>query len=143
MLDADADVLAPIQPLLRTRQTLEFSPEPVDANLLAALADVARWSGSANNRQPWRFVVIRDVATIRRIAQAGLPHTVTLSTARAAIAFVLPDDPERELVDAYDDGRAAERVLVGATLLGLGAAISWIRLMSSPPCAGSWASQTA
>jgi nitroreductase len=125
-----AEVVRPpdtILPLLRTRQTLEFSERPVDAAIVDALVDVARWSGSANNRQPWRFIVIRRADTIRRLAEAGLPHTITLRTAAAAIAFVLPDDPERELVDAYDDGRAAERVLVGAALLGLGAAISWVR----------------
>ena len=99
----------------------------MEPRLVDALVDVARWSGSANNRQPWRFIVVREVETIRRIAASGLPHTVTLGTARAAIASVLPDDPEREVVDAYDDGRVAERVLVGATLLGLGAAISWVR----------------
>ena len=113
--------------LLRTRQTLEFSDLSVEGQLIDAIADVARWSGSANNRQPWRFIVIRREATIRAIAEPGLPHTVTLLTAPAAIAFVLPDDAEREVVDAYDDGRAAERVLIAATMLGLGAAISWIR----------------
>lgn len=119
--------LTSVRPLLRTRQTVDFSDEPVEARVVDALVDVARWSGSANNRQPWRFIVIRRSETIRRIAEAGLPHTVTLLTARAAIAFVLPDDRDRELVDAYDDGRAAERVLIGASMLGLGAAISWIR----------------
>ena len=84
---------AVLGPLRRIRQTVEFSDEPIDATQVEAIVDVARWSGSANNRQPWRFIVIRSVATIRRIAQAGLPHTVTLSTASAAIAFVLPDDP--------------------------------------------------
>lgn len=118
---------AKVGPLRRIRQTLEFSDQPVAAQQVEAIADVARWSGSANNRQPWRFVVIRNIVTIRRISQAGLPHTVTLSTAGAAIAFVLPDDPEREVVDAYDDGRAAERVLIAASMLGLAAAISWIR----------------
>ncbi len=116
-----------MRPLLRIRQTVEFSDQPVDSHSVEAITDVARWSGSANNRQPWRFIVIRNVDTIRRIAGAGLPHTVTLSTAGAAIAFVLPDDPERELVDAYDDGRAAERVLIAASMLGLAGAISWIR----------------
>ena len=124
---SDDELPAPVRPLLRTRQTLEFSDAPLEPRLVDALVDVARWSGSANNRQPWRFVVVRDPDTIRRLAGSGLPHTVTLSTAQAAIAVVLPDDPERELVDAYDDGRVSERVLVAATLLGLGAAISWIR----------------
>jgi nitroreductase len=123
----DDDAPAPLRPLLRTRQTIEFSEQPVEHRLLDALVDVARWSGSANNRQPWRFVVLRDRANIRRIAEAGLPHTVTMLTAPAAVAYVLPADPERELVDAYDDGRAAERVLIGASVLGLGAAISWVR----------------
>jgi len=40
---------------------------------------------------------------------------------------VLPAEPGRELSDAYDDGRAAERALIAASVLGLGAAIAWIR----------------
>lgn len=116
-----------MRPLLRTRQSVEFTGEPVEPGALDAIVDVARWTGSANNRQPWRFIVIRDRDTISRLADAGLPHTVTLTTAPAAIAIVLPADPERVEVDAYDDGRVAERVLIGASMLGLGAAISWIR----------------
>ena len=89
--------------------------------------DVARWSGSSRNEQPWRFITIRDVATIRAIADAGMPQTRSLHTAVAALAIVLPSDPERVIGDAYDDGRAAERVLVAASMLGLGAGITWVR----------------
>ena len=118
---------AALRPLLRIRQTVEFTGQPVERQQVEAITDVARWSGSANNRQPWRFIEIHDIDTINRLAEVGLPHTKTLVTARAAIAIVLPDDPEREVVDAYDDGRVAERVIIAATTLGLGGAISWIR----------------
>jgi nitroreductase len=116
-----------VRPLLRTRQIREFTDEPVDEADLAALADVARWTGSSQNTQPWRFIVLRDVATIRQIANAGMPLTRSLKTAMAAIAIVIPDEPGRAIVHAYDDGRAAERILIGATMLGLGAGIAWIQ----------------
>jgi len=121
------DAARALGPLIRIRQTTGYTDAPVGREQVDAIVDVARSSGSANNRQPWRFITIHDAATIGRIAEAGVPHTSTLRTAPAAIAVVLPDDPEREVVDAYDDGRVAERVLMAASMLGLGSAISWIR----------------
>jgi nitroreductase len=121
-----------VRPLLRTRQVRQFTDAPVSPEALAALADVARWSGSSRNEQPWRFIVITDVGVLRRIGEAGMPITRALATAPAAIAIVLPTDPSREVQDAYDDGRAAERLLIGATLLELAAGIVWVRPEARP-----------
>jgi nitroreductase len=115
-----------VRPLVRVRQIREFTDEPPTDDQLAAIADAARWSGSSTNAQPWRFIVIRDPATIRGIHEAGLPQTRGLLTAPAALAIVLPDD-EHAVSRAYDDGRAAERALIAAELVGLRAGISWIR----------------
>jgi nitroreductase len=115
-----------VRPLLRTRQIREFTDEPVDEADLATLADVARWSGSSANTQPWRFIVIREEATLRAIAAAGMPQTRSLRTAVAAIAIALPEEQGKAVSHAYDEGRAAERILVGAHLLGLGAGIGWV-----------------
>ena len=121
------DPAAIVRPLLRTRQVREFTPEPLSAEILAALADVARWTGSSRNEQPWRFLLLTDGPTLRRIHELGLPQTRSLATATAALAIVLPAGPEREVRDAYDDGRVAERVLVAASMLGIGAGIAWVR----------------
>jgi nitroreductase len=115
-----------VRPLLRVRQIREFTPDPVSPAALEAISEVGRWSGSSRNTQPWRFIVIRDEATLRRIAELGLPQTRSLKTATAAIAIALPSDPKRAVSYAYDDGRAAERMLIAASFLGLGAAIAWI-----------------
>jgi len=115
-----------VRPLLRTRQVRQFSDQPVDDADLAALADVARWTGSSRNSQPWRFILIRDTASIREIAAVGMPLTRALSSAMAAIAIVLPEEPSKAISLAYDEGRAAERILIGARMLGLGAGITWI-----------------
>ncbi len=121
-----------VRPLVRTRQYRQFTDEPVSDEEIAAIVDAARWSGSAGNDQRWRFIVIRDVATLRQLATAGMPQTRGLHTAVMAIAIVLPDEPSRAVSDAYDDGRVAERILVAATMLGLGAGISWIRTGFQP-----------
>ena len=94
---------------------------------LLALAEVARWSGSARNGQPWRFILVTDISLIRQLAEAGQPQTRSLRTATAALAITLPDEDSRANTYAYDDGRVAERVLIAASMLGLGAGIAWVR----------------
>src|SRR2546421_5233590 len=97
--ESPAEVL---RPLRRVRQIREFTDQPVTGEELAAIADVARWSGSSSNEQPWRFVVIRDVEQLRRLAELGHPQTRSLRTAPAAIAITLPDEREPVLSRAYD-----------------------------------------
>ena len=116
-----------LTPLRRTRQYREFEPTPLDDATLDALADVARWSGSSQNSQPWRFIVIRDRATLERISEIGKPQTRGLASAPNAIAIVLPDEAGRGVSHAFDEGRVAERLLVAASILGIGAGISWIK----------------
>ena len=116
-----------VRSLIRTKQYREFTPELVDEGQLRTLAEVARWTGSGGNSQPWRFVIVRDEPTIRRMAEIGMPQTRALHTATAALAISLPNDPESEVITAYDEGRVAERVLIAASSLGLGAGITWVR----------------
>jgi nitroreductase len=126
-----ADPAEVVRPLVRTRQYREFTDEPPTDEQLAAILDAARWSGSAGNEQPWRFIAIRDRDTLRRLGEAGVPQTRGLLTAPAAIAIVLPED-DHPIARAYDDGRVAERILIAASMLGLGSGISWVRNVHMP-----------
>lgn len=123
---AAADPKDVVRPLLHTRQVREFTDEPLAEEVVDTIADVARWSGSSSNEQPWRFIVIRDNATLRKIAEAGQPQTKPLNTASAAVAIVVPDEKERAVSRGYDEGRAAERMLVAATMLGIAGGVAWI-----------------
>ena len=130
------DALTPadrLRPLRRTRQYREFEPTPLSEAELDAIADVARWTGSSRNSQPWRFLVLRDPSMLRALHDAGLPQTRGLATAPAAIAIVLSAEDSQH--DAYDDGRVAERILIAASMLGLGGGISWIRKDVRPAAA--------
>ena len=136
MTDAPRTPREAVRPLLRVRQVREFRTDaPVSEAELAAIADAARWSGSSQNTQPWRFVTLREPATLRAVWQAGLPQTRSLETASAAIGIVMPVQEGKAVSFAFDEGRAAERILVAATLLGLGAGIAWIGSAARPAVA--------
>ena len=123
----EADPHEILRPLRRVRQVREFTAEVPSDAALDAIADVGRWTGSAGTSQPWRFLVLRDAAhAAPDLWSRRPPQTRALATATAAIAIVLPVG-EHDIADAYDDGRAAERLLIAASYLGLGAAIQWVR----------------
>ena len=87
-----------------------------------AILNVARWSGSSMNLQQWTFIVIRDRADRERLAELA-PYARHVAGAAVAIAIAMTgDNPEW---DAYDEGRVAERILIAAGALDLGAGIGW------------------
>jgi nitroreductase len=109
--------------LVRTvRQARQYQPDVVPAALVEALLEVARWTGSSRNTQPWRFVVIDDKATLRAISEIR-PPIAWVADAPLAIAIVL--DGANPLSEAYDEGRVTERVLIAARALGLGGGVAW------------------
>jgi nitroreductase len=117
---AEVDVV--LRALRRTRQVRDFRPDPVPDELLEELLEVGRWSGSAANSQPWTFIVVRSRERLDRLAELA-PNAHHLQRAPLAIAIAMPG--EKPEWDAYDEGRVAERILVAAGALGLGAGIGW------------------
>lgn len=107
----------------RLRAIREFTTEPVPDDAMEEILSVARWSGSAQNRQPWRFVVIRSHDTLQALA-ALVPNAPQLGRAPLAIAVVMPG--EKAVLDAFDEGRVVERILLAAAAMGLGAGLGWI-----------------
>jgi nitroreductase len=47
-----------------------FKPTPVPDNDIRKILDAGRWAPSANNTQPWSFIVIKDRAVLRNMAAA-------------------------------------------------------------------------
>jgi len=115
-----ADVV--LTALRRTRQVRQFTDERVSDNDLHPILDVARWSGSSMNRQPWTFIVVRERGALERLAELA-PNAKHVAGAAVAIAIAMGGDNAEW--DAYDEGRAAERILIAANALGLGAGIGW------------------
>ncbi len=64
--------VAAFRELLRRRRSVrDFAPDPVPLDVVDAAIEAAGSAPSGANRQPWRFVVVRDPETKRRIREAA------------------------------------------------------------------------
>ncbi|MEA2526337.1 MAG: hypothetical protein QOF73_3564 [Thermomicrobiales bacterium] len=104
------------------RQARLYRSDPVPGEVLDELLEIARWTGSSRNTQPWRFIVITDREQLRQISQ--LRTSINwVADIPLAIAIVL--DGANPLSEAYDEGRVTERLLIAARVLGLGGGVAW------------------
>jgi nitroreductase len=105
------------------RAVRSFRPDPVPQEVVDDVLEVARWSGSASNRQPWDLVLIRDRKTLEALASVE-GYARHLRDAPLGIVLVMAGErPEQE---TYDEGRLAERIMLAALAHGVGSSIGWI-----------------
>lgn len=57
--------------MARRRTVREYAPDPVPRDLIDDAIAAAATAPSGANRQPWRFVVVKDAETKRRIREAA------------------------------------------------------------------------
>ncbi len=105
------------------RAVRQFRPDPIPKEVASDVLEVARWSGSAGNRQPWEFVVIRDRQTLRALAAV---EGYAGHLAGAALGIVPVMAGERAEQEIYDEGRLCERIMLAAAAYGVGSSIGWL-----------------
>src|SRR5215210_2427596 len=105
------------------RAVRSFRPDPVPQEVLDDILEVARWSGSASNKQPWEILVVRGRDTLRSLASVD---GYAGHLARAPLGIVLIMSGERAEQETYDEGRLAERIMLAAHAHGVGSSIGWI-----------------
>ena len=106
--------------LRRQRQTRSYSTDPVSDESLSNILEVARWTGSAGNKQRWKLVVIRDPELIQHLAAV---KSDTGWVANASIAILVLTEGATAETGRFDAGRLSERMLLAAQAEGLGAGI--------------------
>jgi nitroreductase len=128
MIDATETVRA----MLQARQIREYAPDPVPDHVVDHLLEVARWTGSASNSQPWHFVVVTDPEQLNRLGElrptvnwiATAPLGIAITLDAESLSHELPIEIQRTL-RAYDEGRVTERLLIAANLLGYAGGVAW------------------
>jgi len=120
----DAEKIAFLRGL---RQIRQLSAERVPEAALQDILEVARWTGSARNIQPWDLIVIQDRARLQALGSIEGSHAAHLVNAGAGIALVMSGNLEHPEFDTYDEGRLSERIMLAAAANRLGSAIGWFR----------------
>jgi nitroreductase len=99
------------------RSVRRFSPQAIPDEALLDVLEVARWTGSSKNTQPWHLIVVRERDTLAALAKCG-PYAGHLAGAQTAIALVMEDGNKR-----FDEGRLAQNVMLAAWAHRVGSCI--------------------
>jgi nitroreductase len=135
----------------RQRAARAFSTEPVSDDAIAQLLTAATFAPSAENKQPWEFIVVRDDATRAALGElsrraweahgrafsadrlspkmlAEVEQGATSGVANAPVNIVVCADIERGLAVTIPSSifPAVQNLLLAATALGLGSALTTI-----------------
>ena len=102
----------------KRRSIRRYTDQPVTDEQIRQLLEAAMAAPSADNIQPWEFVVVRDPALKGELART---HPWSDMAADAAVVFVVCANERASHHWVEDASAATENLLLAATALGLGA----------------------
>jgi nitroreductase len=110
-----------LEAIYARRSIREFTHQDVALSDLHEIVRAGIWAPSGLNNQPWRFVLVTDAETRKKLSETTHYSHIVLA-ARALIAVYLDTEA---MYDAVKDHQAAgaciENMLLAAEALGLGA----------------------
>ena len=112
-----------ISVLKTLRAVRQFSAQPLPPAAVRDIFEVIRWSGNASNRQQFEVLWVEDRELLRDLARCE-GHAGHLAGAAAGVLIVTW--MERDELNAFDEGRLSERIMLAAHAHGLGSSIGWL-----------------
>ncbi|MFH1654415.1 MAG: nitroreductase family protein [Pseudomonadota bacterium] len=107
--------------IISRRSVREYIDKPISAELVDKIIAAGRYAPTANNRQPWDFIIIDDRTIMLKCSEL-LPYGKMLK--EAPLAILVCGRVEEGIPDGYtvfDCAAATENILLAAHALGLGA----------------------
>ena len=109
----------------KRRSIRNYKPDPIPEEHLKKILEAARLAPSGGNRQPWRFIVVRDPERKEALAKASKNQ---MFIADADVVVVALSDPtvysslgtKRRIPYLQDPMIAVEHMVLAATALGYG-----------------------
>jgi nitroreductase len=94
----------------------EYQDKPVSKDTIEKILEAGRLSPSAMNMQPWRFIVVRDKDTLRKISDLS-PAGRYIANAAFVIAIAVNLNDKWYQIDS---ARAVQSMMLVAWSLGVG-----------------------
>ncbi len=95
------------------REVREYLARPLEPEVERQILDAGRVAGSAKNRQPWQFIVIRDDKAVEQVAES-VYEAQNVRGAAFLVAILTTGG------SGIDAGRAAQNMMLAAWALGVG-----------------------
>lgn len=99
--------------LASRREVREYADRPLSDEQVRRILDAGRVSGSSQNKQPWRFVIVE---TVREPVAQAVFETDNIRGAALVVAIVVSGRGPL----SFDAGRAAQNMLLAAWSDGIG-----------------------
>jgi nitroreductase len=87
------------------RSVRRLRKDPVPDDLLRKVLTAATWAPNGGNRQPWRFIVVRDPETKTTLRDLYLPHWTAYENAHRPAIAKLPDAERTRMERMYATAR--------------------------------------
>ena len=103
------------------RSVRQYLDKPVEEHKLQQLLAAAMQAPSANNQQPWEFIVVQDREQLKQLSGYS-PYARMM--AKASVAIVVLGDTRRMMIPQQwqqDLGAATQNILLEAVTQNLGA----------------------
>ncbi len=106
------------------RAIRQFEDRPLPDEVVRQILNAGRLSQSSKNTQPWRFIAIRDRATLEALGKTGT-WAGHLAGAALGVAILTPN-PDEKFQTLFDAGQCAAYMQLAAWELGVGSCIASI-----------------
>ncbi|MBL8163655.1 MAG: nitroreductase family protein [Anaerolineae bacterium] len=106
------------------RAVRQFEDRPLPDEVVRQILNAGRLSQSSKNTQPWRFIAIRDRATLEALGKTGT-WAGHLAGAALGVAILTPN-PDEKFQTLFDAGQCAAYMQLAAWELGVGSCIASI-----------------
>ena len=125
--------------LFKERRSIRhYRPDSVPAEMVTKILEAGRWAPSANNLQPWAFIVVRDDLVRDQVAQyarffSPTPPPLVEAPLLIVLCGIVRDRIYHEYLNG-DVGMAALQMMLQAKAMGLGTC--WIGSLDREAIAG-------
>lgn len=113
-----------LEAIRNRRSIIRFETTPIEEGKIQAILEAGRWAPSVLNRQPWRFIIVKD-PTIKEALSEIAPTIFKAGMREAPLCIAISVDPQEEPYHFIEDASAAiQNMALAAHSLGLGSC--WI-----------------
>ncbi len=109
--------------LLKRKSIRHYNDQPISDSTITELLKAAMQAPSANNQQPWEFIVVDNPSLLDQLSKTSRGAWM-LKDVKRAIVVVMTETEKSPVMAPQDCAAATQNILLRATELDLGAV--WI-----------------
>ncbi|MGB9749808.1 MAG: nitroreductase family protein [Caldisericia bacterium] len=112
--------MSDILEIIKTRRSVRsYKKEKIKEEEILKIIEAGRWAPSASNNQPWRFIIVQNEESIKRIGDACKILTINSFIENSPLIIIIYTEKKHRWVD-LDCGMCAQNMMLEAHSLGIG-----------------------